>query len=62
MISAAAGNASNENNLDWWAGYTLTPDEVPYVMVKVAVLEEHGPMLKECGSFPPSGKAEEPGI
>ena len=58
LISAAAGNASNENNLDWWAGYKLTPDEVPYLMAKVTELEEHGLLLKECGSFPPTGKKD----
>jgi len=55
LISAAAGNASNENNLDWWAGYKLTPDEVPYLMAKIAELEKSGSLLKECGSFPPAG-------
>ncbi len=62
LIAAAAGNAANENNLDWWAGYKLTPDEVPSVMDKAAELEEHGLLLKECGSFPPAGKTETPGI
>ena len=62
LISAAAGNAGNENNLDWWAGYSLTPDEVPYVMAKIAELEKYGLLLKECGSFPPTGKKNEPDI
>ncbi len=62
LITAAAGNASNENNLDWWAGYALTPDEVPYLMVKVAELEKHGSLLKECGSFPAMGKKDQPGV
>jgi dipeptidyl aminopeptidase/acylaminoacyl peptidase len=56
-ISIAEGNASRENNLDWWAGYTLTPDEVPGVMVKVGKLEERSLLLKECGSFPPAGES-----
>ena len=62
LIGAATGNASRENNLDWWAGYTLTPDEVPYLMAKVTELEEQGTLLKECGSFPPAGKKDEPSI
>ena len=62
LIGSAAGNASNENNLDWWAGYKLTPDEVPYLMAKVTELEEHGSLLEECGSFPLSGKKDEPGF
>lgn len=61
-ISAAAGNASNENNLDWWAGYAVTPDEAPYVMAKIAELEANGLLLKECGSFPPAGKTSDPGV
>ena len=36
LISASAGNASSENNADWWAGYALTPDKVPYLMSNVA--------------------------
>lgn len=59
LISAAAGNAAGENNLDWWAGYELTPDEVSPVMDKVAELEEQDLLLKECGSFTPVG---EPGL
>jgi formylglycine-generating enzyme required for sulfatase activity len=62
LIGAAAGNASRENNLDWWAGYTLTPDEVPYLMAKVTELEKHGQLLKECGSSPPAGKKDVPGF
>ena len=57
LVSAARANASIENNLDWWAGYELTPDEVAGVMAKVAVLEEHGLLLRECGSFPPVGES-----
>jgi hypothetical protein len=62
LISAAAGNISNENNLDWWAGYTLTPDEVAGVMAKIEELEKHGLLLKECGSFPPTSKKYQPGF
>ena len=31
-------------------------------MAKVTELEEHGQLLKECGSFPPAGKKDEPGF
>ncbi len=62
LIGIAAGNASNENNLDWWAGYKLTPDEVPYLMTKITELEKRGLLLKECGSFPPAGKKDQPGF
>ena len=50
LISAAAGNASNENNLDWWAGYKLTPDEVPYLMAKVEEAKEEEDKEEETSS------------
>jgi formylglycine-generating enzyme required for sulfatase activity len=31
-------------------------------MAKVTELEKKGLLLKECGSFPPAGKKDQPGI
>jgi hypothetical protein len=59
LMSAAEGNSGRENNLDWWAGYALTPDEVPLILDKASSLDEKGLLLKEAGSFPPVG---EPGV
>ena len=50
---------SGENILDYWAGYTLNPDDARRLEPKVAELGEDAPLLKEVGSFPGAGKEDE---
>ena len=50
---------SGENVLDYWAGYSLNPDDARRLEPKIAELGEDAPLLKEVGSFPGAGKADE---
>ena len=57
LASAAKCDPAKENTLDWWVGYTPTPDETDSLAVRVAELEAHRLLLTEAGSFPPAGKS-----
>jgi len=43
----------NENSLDYWAGYSPTPDEVPELQPIIAELELSNLLLMEAGSRKP---------
>ena len=47
----------NENNLDYWAGYSITPDDAVILRPKIEELEKSGTLLKPVGSFKPIGKS-----
>jgi dipeptidyl aminopeptidase/acylaminoacyl peptidase len=49
----AAGGA--ENTLDYWAGYTLNPEDALRLKQKVAEISGRAPLLKEVGSFKAAG-------
>jgi dipeptidyl aminopeptidase/acylaminoacyl peptidase len=50
---------SRENTLDYWAGYTLNPDDARRLEAKVQELGGPAALLREAGSFPGVGKDEE---
>jgi formylglycine-generating enzyme required for sulfatase activity len=54
LTALAKGN--KENNLDYWAGYGPTPDEVKLLKEKIAELEKKRPLLMRVGSMNPAGK------
>jgi dipeptidyl aminopeptidase/acylaminoacyl peptidase len=59
LTKSAKSNAEKENNLERWAGFTPTPDELPALEPKIAELEKSRLLLEEVGSFPPVG---DPGV
>ncbi len=48
----------NENTLDYWAGYSVNPDDAVRLREKVMELDGAAPLLKEVGSFPGRGEDE----
>jgi dipeptidyl aminopeptidase/acylaminoacyl peptidase len=50
--------AKPENTLDYWAGYTVNPDDAARLQAKLRDLTGPGALLKEVGSFPGAGKEE----
>ncbi len=55
LLKLANGHLKQENNLDYWVGYSPNPDEVAALQSKIAEAEKGGLLLKEVGSFPPAG-------
>ncbi len=47
---------SGENTLDYWAGYTLNPDDARRLEPKAAELGSGAPLLREAGSFNGAGQ------
>jgi dipeptidyl aminopeptidase/acylaminoacyl peptidase len=47
----------NENTLDYWAGYSLNPEDAQRLEEKIKVLPGGAPLLREVGSF--SGQGED---
>ncbi|MBN2091238.1 prolyl oligopeptidase family serine peptidase [candidate division KSB1 bacterium] len=47
-----------ENTLDYWAGYHLTPDEYESLKPKFTELEKSASLLMEVGSRPPVSEAQ----
>jgi dipeptidyl aminopeptidase/acylaminoacyl peptidase len=54
-VYKAAG--SEENTLDYWAGYKVNPDDAQRLAAKIGDLPGEAPLLKEVGSF--SGVGDE---
>jgi dipeptidyl aminopeptidase/acylaminoacyl peptidase len=50
--------AAGENTLDYWAGYTVNPDDAVRLREKLKELSGPAPLLKEVGSFKGTGSAE----
>ena len=48
----------NENTLDYWAGYSVNPDDAARLAEKIKVLGSAAPLLKEVGSFKGRGEDE----
>ncbi len=48
--------AGPENTLDYWAGYTINPDDAERLQKKVSTLSGSAPLLKEVGSFKGAGE------
>ena len=54
-------NHDGENTLDYWAGYSLNPEDAEHLRLKVKELDSPLPLLKEVGTFHGQGKdGEEP--
>ncbi|MGB6485243.1 MAG: SUMF1/EgtB/PvdO family nonheme iron enzyme [Candidatus Acidiferrales bacterium] len=49
----------NENTLDYWAGYTLNPDDAQRLEEKTKDLPGNAPLLKSVGSFAAEGGEDE---
>ena len=48
-----------ENTLDYWAGYTLNPDDARKLAKSIAELPGSASLLKPIGSFPGDGKDDQ---
>lgn len=57
LLDKASSNRPHENNMDYWAGYSPTPDEREALLEKIDSLEVSGYLIKEAGSFRPFGPA-----
>jgi len=58
-VSSLYNGRTNENTLDFWAGYTINPEDSALLMKKVSELHGDAPLLKEVGSFKGQGSADE---
>jgi dienelactone hydrolase len=59
-VSSLYQRPGSENTLDYWAGFSLNPDDASRLRAKVDELGTGAPLLKEAGSFAGAGKEEEP--
>ncbi|MGA7623453.1 MAG: prolyl oligopeptidase family serine peptidase [Candidatus Acidiferrales bacterium] len=50
---------SGENTLDYWAGYSLNPEDARKLEDKIKQLPGDAPLLREVGSFAPEGGEDE---
>ncbi len=57
LVERAKSNLNNENNLDYWAGYSITPDDAALLQPKIQEIEKNGTLLKPVGSFRPIGNS-----
>ena len=51
-----------ENTLDYWAGYSLNPDDAKRLRQKVRELQGTAPLLKPVGSFAGQGQEKEEAV
>jgi dipeptidyl aminopeptidase/acylaminoacyl peptidase len=58
-VAAMYEKKDGENTLDYWAGYSLNPDDVGRLQKKLADLSGNAPLLKPVGSFGGQGKQNE---
>ena len=58
-VSALYEKKDGENTLDYWAGYSVNPDDVARLQKKLSELPGNAPLLKPVGSFPGQGKENE---
>jgi dipeptidyl aminopeptidase/acylaminoacyl peptidase len=62
LLSAAKSNLAHENNLEYWIGFTPTPDESGMIRDKIDELEETRLLIEPVGSFRPAGTKDGAGI
>jgi dipeptidyl aminopeptidase/acylaminoacyl peptidase len=55
LVEKAKKNSANENNLDYWAGYDVNPDDVGRLQTEIEELERITSLLLPVGSFKPIG-------
>ena len=53
LLKKSASNGKNENNLDYWAGYSPSPEEIQMLQTKLDDMEKHDLLIKEAGFFKP---------
>ena len=53
LLAAAESNLAHENNLDYWVGYTPTPEDLERVRQKIGELEKSRLLIEAVGSFRP---------
>lgn len=58
-VASLYNGHTNENTLDYWAGYTINPEDGSLLLKKVSELSGDAPLLKEVGSFKGQGSADE---
>jgi dipeptidyl aminopeptidase/acylaminoacyl peptidase len=58
-VAAFYEKKDGENTLDYWAGYSLNPDDARLLEKKTAELAGRAPLLKPVGSFPGQGGKDE---
>ncbi|MGH9675535.1 MAG: formylglycine-generating enzyme family protein, partial [Candidatus Acidiferrum sp.] len=58
-VSGFYEKKDGENTLDYWAGYTLNPDDAARLQKKAAELGGSAPLLKSVGSFAGQGASDE---
>jgi dipeptidyl aminopeptidase/acylaminoacyl peptidase len=58
-VSAMYEKKDGENTLDYWAGYSVNPDDAARLAKKLSELSGTAPLLKPVGSFSGQGKPEE---
>ncbi|MBN1164582.1 MAG: prolyl oligopeptidase family serine peptidase [Candidatus Krumholzibacteriota bacterium] len=56
LLAAVESQLEEENNLEYWTGHTLTPDEMELIAENIARLEESRLLLTEAALFKPLGK------
>jgi hypothetical protein len=58
VASVYESTKSDENTLDYWAGYSPNPDDAERLAEKIAELDGVAPLLKPAGSFSGRGKTQ----
>jgi dipeptidyl aminopeptidase/acylaminoacyl peptidase len=53
LLASANSNLTHENNLDYWLGYSPTPDELEMVRSKINELEKTRLLIEPVGRFRP---------
>jgi len=53
LLAAAESNLGHENNLDYWLGYTPTPEDIERIRQKLDELEMTRLLIEPVGSFRP---------
>ncbi|MCL6566292.1 MAG: prolyl oligopeptidase family serine peptidase [Acidobacteriia bacterium] len=58
-VESLYANRDGENTLDYWAGYSVNPDDAERLESKLAELGGRAPLLREVGSFRGQGSDTE---
>ena len=58
-VSILYKDRSNENTLEYWAGYNLNPEDAAKLEAKIKELPGDAPLLREVGTFPGQGDKDE---
>ncbi|MGD8415032.1 MAG: prolyl oligopeptidase family serine peptidase, partial [Candidatus Latescibacterota bacterium] len=62
LLAAARSNLAHENNLEYWIGYTPTPEELEALRPMIEQLEEKRLLIEPVGSFRPVQGADGGGV